>query len=47
VHSRCNIHPGQNTDTYFEDTVHPNYVGMERVGRVIASEVERYLTNVR
>lgn len=39
-----NVHPGLNFSTFFYDSTHPNHVGTERMGKIIASYINNYMS---
>ena len=43
---KIGVHPNDNFSLYFYDNTHPNTLGCERVGKIIASEVNNYLSIV-
>lgn len=43
IFKKINVHPELNFDTYFYDNVHPNALGCERIGKIIAKHVSEYM----
>lgn len=41
---KIGVHPNDNFSLYFYDDTHPNTLGCERIGKIIASEVNNYLS---
>ena len=44
LYSLMNVHPTSNFSTFFYDGTHPNHVGTERMGKIIASFINNYLS---
>lgn len=44
IFNKIGVHPTQNFETFFYDNTHPNALGCERIGKIIAGYINNYMS---